>query len=332
MNISTFLKLALLLIALPILFACGGGGGSTTPSSPPTATGRFIDAPVEGLRYVSGGISGVTGPNGEFTYEVGRPVIFSVGGVKVGQAQGADIITPIELVKTANPGTTVTVATPAVVQIVQFLLTASSSTAAGIRIDQAVAAACTSQDIDLATASAPRFTSMINQIAAAAGNRPVTRATDAQDHFTATMAGLVSGMVVVPPASMTGSGGRTSYRMILQGNFAGREVKALQFDLLTPGGVTLRVDSSNLLVLGSSLALSGAAPNDVFWAGRFAASKLTLGLITATGIAAGEFATMTCDIVSAEGKVPVASEFMVRDLMAFDIQNREIPGVTVVLQ
>jgi hypothetical protein len=104
-----------LLFALVGLSACGGGGSSETtpttpttptpPTTPTSATGKFVDAPVEGLKYVSGGQSGFTGANGEFTYEIGQSVTFSVGGVVVGQAPGASVITPIELVKTAAPGT-----------------------------------------------------------------------------------------------------------------------------------------------------------------------------------------------------------------------------------
>jgi len=189
-----------LLFVLVGLSACGGGGSSAT-----TATGKFVDAPVEGLKYVSGGQSGFTGANGEFTYEIGQSVTFSVGGVVVGQAPGASVITPIELVKTAVPGTTVTASTPAVVQIAQFLLTASSLTSTGIKIDAAVTAACASQSINLSSSSTSGFTPIMTQIAATAGNRTVTTTADAQNHITASMNAIASGApVVLPPATSIG--------------------------------------------------------------------------------------------------------------------------------
>jgi len=183
------------------LSACGG-------SDTPTATGKFVDAPVEGLKYVSGGHNGFTGSGGEFTYEVGKTVTFSVGGVVIGNAPGASTVTPVDLVKTAAaPGATVDASTAEVIQIARFLLTACAVTSTGIKIDSAVTEACASQSINLSTASDTIFTQAINQIAATAGNRPVTTATDAQDHITASMAALSSGSApVLPSASITGGG------------------------------------------------------------------------------------------------------------------------------
>ena len=65
------------------LTACGGGGdgGGTQPVAAPS-TGVFIDSPVQGLSYSSApsGLSGLTGPNGEFLYRAGDRVTFSIGG------------------------------------------------------------------------------------------------------------------------------------------------------------------------------------------------------------------------------------------------------------
>ena len=84
----------------------------------------------------------------------------------------------------------------------KFVLTQYETT--GIKIDQAVTAACTSQVINLSTASASSFNQVINQIAVTAGNRTVTSAVAAQDHITASMAGLASGTFVLPPITSTG--------------------------------------------------------------------------------------------------------------------------------
>lgn len=61
-----------------LLTACGGGGGSGG-SGTSLATGYFKDSNTQGLRYVAGGQAGVTGADGSFTYEVGRPVSFYIG-------------------------------------------------------------------------------------------------------------------------------------------------------------------------------------------------------------------------------------------------------------
>jgi len=171
--------------------------------------GKFVDAPVQGLTYISGGQSGTTGPSGEFKYEYGQPVTFSIGKVVIGKAMGADVITPIELVLDASPNTSVTPSTPAVVRIAQFLLTASTPTSTGMKIDQTVIDACaTQQAITLSSTPEADFNTMISTVAATAGVRPVTTATDAESHFRASMNSLASNpnAVVLPPASITGGG------------------------------------------------------------------------------------------------------------------------------
>ncbi len=201
---TNLLHFVMVLLAVLLgLSACGGGGGGSTAT---TATGKFVDAPVEGLRYVSGAQSGYTGANGEFTYEVGKTVTFSVGGVVVGQAPGAGIVTPLDLVKTAAPGTLVTDSTPEVVRIAQFLLTGSSLTLTGIKIDPAITTACSSHTINLSSASSDSFTSALTGIAAAAGSRTITTAGDAQAHVSASMAALSSGASapVLPQSSIIG--------------------------------------------------------------------------------------------------------------------------------
>lgn len=112
----------------------GGGGGTLTPPPPTIASGVFKDANVEGLEFESGGQSGVTGADGAFTFEVGVPVTFSVGGVVLGTTNGAPVVTPIDLVPNG------TSATLAVQNIVRFLLMldADGDSSNGIQISAAV--------------------------------------------------------------------------------------------------------------------------------------------------------------------------------------------------
>ncbi len=210
MNRIFFKPIVWAFFALSLLLnGCGGGSSSSNNSNASilVASGKFIDAPVEGMKYLSGAQTGLTGANGEFSYEVGKSVIFSVGGVVVGNAPGAAVITPMDLVKAAYPGTSVTVDTPSVVRIAQFLLTSSSLTSTGMKIDPAVTAACFNQNIDLPTAAAANFATLISQIAKNAGNRNVTAAADALGHLAASISAIAAGgKIVLPDVKITGGG------------------------------------------------------------------------------------------------------------------------------
>jgi hypothetical protein len=78
--------------------------------------GQFIDAPVQGMGFVSGSVSGITGPDGEFQYEAGQPVRFFIGDIVLGEgAEGGAVVTPLDLV----PGGDID--TPAVINIARLL-------------------------------------------------------------------------------------------------------------------------------------------------------------------------------------------------------------------
>ena len=65
------------------LFGCGGGGGSSTvdDATPAIGTAYYVDSAVSGIDYVCGAQEGVTGENGEFTFEVGQSCTFYLGAV-----------------------------------------------------------------------------------------------------------------------------------------------------------------------------------------------------------------------------------------------------------
>jgi hypothetical protein len=114
-----------LFILILALNGCNNGGSSSsgndnpnTDSEPETAQGVFLDSAVEGLDYTSGSTSGTTNATGQFTYEVGNPVTFSIGGIVIGTVSGKDTITPVDLVEGATDETT-----PAVTNIARFLQT-----------------------------------------------------------------------------------------------------------------------------------------------------------------------------------------------------------------
>jgi len=92
------MKLTCVAFLTAFITACGGGSGSGGEDNSTTAIGQFKDANVEGLVYASGNESGITDSIGNFTYEKGNTVTFSIGAVEIGVAQGNSIVTPIDLV------------------------------------------------------------------------------------------------------------------------------------------------------------------------------------------------------------------------------------------
>ena len=102
--------------------ATSGGGGGSNNNDKNNSTivvvneGQFIDGPVEGLHYVSGGLSGTTGRQGEFRYQQGQPVRFYIDDILLGEARrGKSVITPLDLVENG------TIDTPAVINIARLL-------------------------------------------------------------------------------------------------------------------------------------------------------------------------------------------------------------------
>lgn len=104
------------IIALSLLLtACGGGGGSSdpTPASTPAPTtpttpepdvftGQFIDAPVQGLTFSTATQSGTTNENGDFTYQQGEDVTFSIGGITFPAVAADVMITPFDVFQTED--------------------------------------------------------------------------------------------------------------------------------------------------------------------------------------------------------------------------------------
>ena len=111
--------------------ACGSSGGGA--GSPTVKKGVFLDSAVEGLKYESGGQSGITDVNGTFSYEEGQSIRFSLGGIVIGEAVAQSVMTPVELVEGAKDETH-----PIVVNIGRFLqsLDDDGDPTNGIKISQ----------------------------------------------------------------------------------------------------------------------------------------------------------------------------------------------------
>ena len=95
---------------------CNSDNTSTQNVVVAVDNGQFIDAPVQGLRYESGSLSGTTGEQGEFQYEAGNSIRFFIGDLALGEAvKGKAIITPLDLVPKGS------IDTPAVINIARLL-------------------------------------------------------------------------------------------------------------------------------------------------------------------------------------------------------------------
>jgi hypothetical protein len=91
------------------------------------ADGSLVDAPVEGVRYESGPLNGITGSSGEYHYEVGNTIRFYIGDIALGQAvQGKAVITPLDLVAGGSADTV------AVINIARLLQSLDSNPGDGV--------------------------------------------------------------------------------------------------------------------------------------------------------------------------------------------------------
>lgn len=182
----------LAVMALAALVSACGGDGSSGGSPGTTATGYFKDSNTQGVRYVSGFQSGLTGADGRFSYEVGRPVYFYLGAgtnVPLGNiAAGQTIVTPVDLV---SSGTTTS---PTVQNIARFLmmLDQNNDPSDGITISSAVQAAAAHWTTPDFTLSAANFTAAMSATVAAVSTidgRTATLPTAAQarTHLEATL-------------------------------------------------------------------------------------------------------------------------------------------------
>src|SRR5690554_5224253 len=91
--------LALSLTAL--LVGCFDGSSSSSRSL--TETGTFVDSPVAGLNYQgTSSEASLTDEAGQFCYERGENLTFSIGALELGSAEGAAILTPLDITSGAG--------------------------------------------------------------------------------------------------------------------------------------------------------------------------------------------------------------------------------------
>lgn len=120
--IPLFCRTLVVIAIAGALYGCGGGGDDDSFTVPPpndgpaVGTGVFKDSNVSGLSWSSGTRSGVTGPDGGFSFGNGQQVTFKVGGLTLGSGTGGDVMTPISLVAGGSSSS------PAVINMTRFLM------------------------------------------------------------------------------------------------------------------------------------------------------------------------------------------------------------------
>ncbi|MES2263384.1 MAG: esterase-like activity of phytase family protein [Pseudomonadota bacterium] len=180
-------QLSLLSLAVA-LTACG-----SNYEAPPQINGVFLDGAVEGLDYVAGnGVRSSTGAKGEFTCRTGDVVSFSVGGMALGSATCAAIITPLQLAGVTDSRDIKVVNRLLALQ----LLDDDSDPQNGIRIGADVKTALAGKSADFSATATP-FNAALGANLTAAGAKYAARSIDddrralVREHFEDTLASKV---------------------------------------------------------------------------------------------------------------------------------------------
>ena len=116
--IRTFSVALLGLVVSSTLVGCSDNSTNASTNTSATAiTGQFIDAAVANINYATETLSGVTDENGNYNYEEGETVTFSIGSVTFPPVLASGVVTPLDL---ANSNDT---EDDQVVNIIRFLQT-----------------------------------------------------------------------------------------------------------------------------------------------------------------------------------------------------------------
>jgi len=84
-------RITILAILTTFIIGCGPGSNSQTQHSVSNEVGYFIDSAVSGVEYSCGNFGGITGSDGEFLYNENCKVVFTLGGVILGEIEGSSI-------------------------------------------------------------------------------------------------------------------------------------------------------------------------------------------------------------------------------------------------
>ena len=168
---------------------CGGGGENKPPESTleSNKTGVFRDNEVEGMYYETESGSGLTDSSGRFSYKIDEKVRFYVGDILLGEAQGEDVITPVDLVDGASGASH-----PTAINIARFLISIDDDNdlSNGINISENVRNLCENKSIDFDMSTSDfendgEIQVLVSTLTSAtiAGSRSLVSAVFAQQHL-----------------------------------------------------------------------------------------------------------------------------------------------------
>ncbi len=170
----------------------------------PTLRGAFLDSPVQGLHYDTATQHGDTDGSGRFQYMPGESVAFSIGNIKLAATTAKSLITPLDIVGTAN-------ATDQRVTNMLILLQSldtDGNANNGISIPAiASALAPTGINFDVAPATFRANATLTNFVSGAVGvSRALVTDVDARLHFqNALNTGVGNGKLNIAPVASAGA-------------------------------------------------------------------------------------------------------------------------------
>ncbi|MCP8899492.1 hypothetical protein [Gilvimarinus xylanilyticus] len=149
-------------------------------------TGIFVDSAVANLDYQTPSVSGQTTAIGEFEYVDGELVSFSIGDLQLPAVSGGSVITPLDLVGTADPRD------GQVLNIVRLLLTLDKdgNPDNGIELADAAKAVATPVDFSLSAEEFSSSAAVVNLITNAGQDSTVdalVTSEQAEAHFAQTL-------------------------------------------------------------------------------------------------------------------------------------------------
>lgn len=181
-----------LVVPALVAVACWGCADRPSDADPDgDLQGVFVDSVVQGLQYVTGETRALTDAEGTFRYADGATVAFAVGDIALGEAVGAAILSPLDLVVGASG-----VRDPHVVNLARFLLTIDDDgePSNGVQITEAVRSLAEGQSLpfDQPTedfATDPDVLAVVESLTSAtsAGMRPLVPADFASVHLRETL-------------------------------------------------------------------------------------------------------------------------------------------------
>ncbi len=194
------------------VISCGGGGGGAPASNEPqpvVVTGVFLDSPVRGLTYTTATRSGVTNALGEFEYINNEVVTFALGGIVLGQAIGASVITPVDLVAEASDQNH-----PYVINILRLLQTLDedNDSSNGVTFSSAVLAAVVDSTINprVSVASFETDVNVMALIQSTTSQSELINSALAQQNFQFDLAAFEGRVVYKVGGSISGLSGSVS--------------------------------------------------------------------------------------------------------------------------